>query len=74
MAAKRHVKVEVLADQLIYRSPVGEQRPRLDLLQSVEQASKFEPIKLVFAGAPPFMLDGLHDADKLMEELAAYVR
>jgi len=74
MAAARHVEVEVLAHQLIYRSAVGEQRIRLDQLQSVEQASKFEPIKLVLAGTPPLMLDGLHDADKLVEELAAYVR
>ncbi len=74
MAAALHVEVEVLSDQLIYRSAVGEQRLRLDLLQSVEQASKFEPIKLVLVGAPPLMLDGLQDADKLVQELAAYVR
>ena len=73
VAAARHIEVEVLAHQLVYRSAVGEQRIRLDQLQSVEQASKFEPIKLVLAGAPPLMLDGLHDADKLVEELAAYV-
>lgn len=74
VAAAPHVEVEVLAHQLIYRSAVGEQRIRLDQLQSVEQASKFEPIKLVVAGAPPLMLDGLDGADKLVEELAAYVR
>lgn len=50
MAAKRHVEVEVLANQLIYRSPVGEQRLRLDLLQSVEQASKIRAHKAGFCG------------------------
>ncbi|MDB5533893.1 MAG: hypothetical protein JWO28_2208 [Hyphomicrobiales bacterium] len=73
-ATAQQVEVEVVENRLVYRSAVSEQRLFLDRLQSIEQASKFEPIKLVFTAAPPFMLDGLHDADKLVEELAVYVR
>lgn len=73
LAVAGGIEVEVVGDRLVYRSAVGEQHIFLSQLRSVQQASKFEPIKLVLAEGPPLMLDGFRDADQLVGELSAHV-
>lgn len=74
MKSAEDFEVEVVDGYLVFRSAVDEHRLFLKDLESARQASRFEPIKLVFSGRPPLKLEGLRDAHKLVDELAGHVR